>query len=213
MLMPWGKRLLASRLHKYLDNLQKLYRAIQSVTGAEVIVDSSKFPAYGYILGMLPTIELYITHLIRDPRAVAYSWRRKKLMQPDLEMVQFDPMRSSMQWNVHNLVTEVFWNHLPERYLRLHYEGFIDRPQETIRQILELVGKETSKYPFITKHEVRLDGSHSVSGNPIRFERGSVRLRLDDEWKEKIKRLDMVGVTALTWPLLLKYKYPFVLSH
>lgn len=77
MLAPPGRRLIEGRLAEYLDSLGKLYRAVQTVTGSRVIVDTSKFPSYGFVLGMAPSVDLRVVHLVRDPRAVAYSWMRK----------------------------------------------------------------------------------------------------------------------------------------
>lgn len=78
MLTPPGRQLVERRLAEYLDVLGRLYKAIRAVTGSRVIVDSSKFPSYGYLLGMVPSVDLYAVHLVRDPRAVAYSWQRKR---------------------------------------------------------------------------------------------------------------------------------------
>jgi len=47
-------------------------------TGARVIVDSSKVPTGGAALFQMAGITPAVVHLVRDPRAVAYSWRRPK---------------------------------------------------------------------------------------------------------------------------------------
>ena len=50
--------------------------------------------------------------------------------------------------------------------------------------------------------------THSVSGNPNRFGTGEVELRADEEWRRAMRTVDRGLVTALTWPLLLRYRYP-----
>ena len=55
---------------------------------------------------------------------------------------------------------------------------------------------------------MRLAATHSVSGNPNRFGTGEVELRADEEWRRAMRGLDRGMVTALTWPLLLRYRYP-----
>jgi hypothetical protein len=50
--------------------------------------------------------------------------------------------------------------------------------------------------------------THSVSGNPNRFGTGEVELRADEEWRRAMRGRDRGMVTALTWPLLLRYRYP-----
>lgn len=57
----------------YRALLGHLYRAIRRVTGARVVVDSSKNASYARILADTPGIRLRILHLVRDSRGVAYS--------------------------------------------------------------------------------------------------------------------------------------------
>lgn len=207
MLTPWGEPLLKPRLGKYLDNLEKLYLATQHATGSAVIVDSSKLPSYGYALGMIPAIDLYVVHLIRDPRAVAYSWSRKKL-EPTGELMRHNtPVRSTLAWDIWNPVIEAFWGGRPERYLRLRYEDFVDKPEESVERIFDMIQEEKPNLPFVAERELELAPTHSVGGNPNRFDTGTVELRPDEEWKRKIKRPDRTAVTALSWPLLLRYGY------
>ncbi len=82
---PEGRRHLQATLRPYLENLDKLYRAIQSRTAAKVIVDSSKTAVHGWLLTMLPAIDLYLLHLVRDSRGVAYSLGKRKLHLGDPE--------------------------------------------------------------------------------------------------------------------------------
>ena len=58
--------------------LGELYAAMAAVTGARVIVASSKLPAYAHVLAATPGIDLRVVHLIRDPRGAAHSWSSKK---------------------------------------------------------------------------------------------------------------------------------------
>ena len=50
--------------------------------------------------------------------------------------------------------------------------------------------------------------SHTVSGNPNRFDTGSVALRPDQAWKKDMNPRNRNLVTALTFPLLYRYGYP-----
>jgi hypothetical protein len=208
-LMPGRERLLGPSYNKYLSNLEKVYRAMQVSTGCNLIVDASKFPAYGYMLGTIPTIDLYVVHLVRDSRAVAYS-RLKKMWNPDANayMPQFSPARSSLVWDYMNLSIEAVLSRSRERYLMLRYEDFVKSPQETIERTLELVQEEASQLPFTAKNEVALRPSHMVTGNPgVYKETGNVRLRLDEDWKAKMEPRDKNLVTLLTSPLMVKYGY------
>jgi Sulfotransferase family len=209
MLTARGGQRLAQRLEKLLIAYQRLYEAIGSVTDSQVIVDSSKEPAHGYAMSVVPDLDFYVLHLVRDPRAAAYSWLKKK-PQPDSEdiehMVRFSPAKSSALWDSWNASAEALWRRTPEKYLRIRYEDFVAYPRENLGRILGLVGA-TAELPLTGEREVRLGVSHTVSGNPNRFETGAVELRPDREWVHKMNPRDRALVTALTLPLLRRYGY------
>ncbi|HEX2181092.1 MAG TPA: sulfotransferase [Rubrobacteraceae bacterium] len=210
MLTEKGRRTLAERLEKLLISYGRLYEAIGEVTGSRVIVDSSKEPAHGFAMGMVPGVDFYALHLVRDPRAAAYSWSKKK-PQPDTDtrehMVRFSPTKSSALWDSWNASAEALWRRTPERYLRIRYEDFVSAPRESFEKILRLVGEADAEPPLVGEREVKLGVSHTVSGNPNRFETGAVELRPDREWISKMSPRNKALVTALTLPLLKHYGY------
>lgn len=210
MLTEGGRRDLAERLEKLLITYGRLYEAIGSVTNSRVIVDSSKEPAHGRAMSLVPGVDFYVVHLIRDPRAAAYSWLKKK-HQPDSDtreyMVRFSPTKSAALWDSWNVSAEALWRTSPERYLRLRYEDFVADPRESFKEILTLIGERDAVPPLASEREVKLGVSHTVSGNPNRFETGAVELRHDREWREKMEPRDRALVTALTLPLIKRYGY------
>jgi hypothetical protein len=210
MLTEGGRRKIRSRLGEFLDNTERLYQAIQSVSGSRVIVDTSKEPAYGYALGMVPGIDLRVLHLVRDPRAAAYSWAKKK-RQPDSTEREFmhrkTPTQSAVLWDAWNTAIEALWRRMPARYLRLRYEDFIADPRRSFEEILNLTDEEDAELPLVGERDVKLGISHTVSGNPNRFDTGTVELRQDRAWQEQMKSRDRALVTALTLPLLARYHY------
>jgi hypothetical protein len=211
MLSPWGEGVLRKRLEKLLNNYGRLYEAIGSVTGSRVVVDSSKEPAHGYAMSLVPGVDLRVLHLVRDPRAAAYSWLKKK-PQPDSETREFmfrqNPIKSSTMWNSWNASAEAFWRRSPGGYLRVRYEDFVADPRGSFTDILNLLGEREAELPLASDREVKLGISHTVSGNPNRFDTGAVELRQDREWQKQMKPRDKVLVTALTLPLLKHYHYP-----
>lgn len=196
--------------HELAERLWRLYFAIKAETGTQVIVDSSKRPLYGRLLSSLPGVEVYTVHLVRDPRATAYSWMRK-MLQPDkgdgAYMLRFGPLASSARWTVWNAMAEGVLRE-PDRYLQLRYEDFVARPEPAVREAIRLAGENAAGLPFVSQSGVELEAGHTVSGNPNRFETGVVELRPDDEWISKMRPPDRRLVEALTLPLLRRYGYP-----
>lgn len=205
---PNGRQRLQRRLTKPLAELQKLYGAIQKVANCKVIVDSSKNPMYGYALQLMEGIDLYVLHLIRDPRAVAYSWIRKKA-QPEspFPLLPKKTLFTSLNWNSFNFAIEVMGKGCRQSPLRLRYEDFVADPRGSLRRILDFVGRPSSGVPLQDEHSVNLQVQHTVAGNPSRFATGKVEIREDDEWRTRMKKRHRLLATAVTLPLLIKYGY------
>lgn len=198
-----------ARMGPYADRLAQLYRAIRSVSGARVVVDSSKLPGYGFVLGLLPDIDLRVVHLVRDPRATAFSWLRRK-EQPDRGapglMRRKGPSTAAALWTAGNGAADALWSGRPAG-LRLRYEDFATSPGPAVRRVLELAGEPDAEPPLVGEREVELGVHHTVAGNPDRLRTGRVELRPDREWRARMRGRDRALVTALTWPLLLRYGY------
>ncbi|NOZ78848.1 MAG: sulfotransferase, partial [Acidobacteria bacterium] len=100
LLRPNAADRYARTLKPYLDELTRFYRAIQEVGQSRVIVDISKFPSYAYALSLLPDVKLSVLLMVRDPRAVAYSWLRPKVREgaENPRMQQIGTLSSSVLW-------------------------------------------------------------------------------------------------------------------
>ena len=198
-------------LDAYVGVLGRIYPALSEVTGARVIVDSSKRPSDAAALRLVAGVTPYFVHLVRDPRAVAYSWRRRK-EQPDrdrpAELAQHGPIDSTISWVVWNLAAEALRSRAPaERSLVVRYEDFVASPRGTLGTIVELAGEPPASLPFKQERVAQLSGNHTASGNPSRFKTGAIELREDTEWMRKQRRADRLAVTGLALPLLRRYGY------
>lgn len=194
------------------DATARLYRALREETGARVIVDSSKLPTYGAALARLPGLDVSVVHLVRDPRAAAWSWLRRKPM-PDAhgvrDMRRHGVLYSSLMWDLYNAATPGLWRGERERYLRLRYEDFAADPAAALERVLRLAGEGGARLPLVGDHAVELASNHTVSGNPSRFETGRVAIRPDEEWRTRMPRAQRLAVTAATAPFLRAFGYRF----
>ena len=186
-----------SSVEEYLNNLESLYRSIQTTTGSKVIVDSTKASWYGYVLGMLPTIDLYVVHIVRDPRGVCYSLQQHK-NKGEPECQWYNPVHASLSWNLKNSAVEMLLNCFPERYLRISYEDFVQNPKTAVECLLNLVQEQVTQLPFKDDHTVNMSVDHIFAGSPSsRSEIGAVKLRLDEKWKTEIKPIDNAIITLI----------------
>lgn len=203
---------LDSDLVGYLEAVTTLYRQIQSTTDCQFIVDSSKSPAYAFLLNRITEIELYVLHLVRDPRGVAYSRQRRKIRPEDgQEMIRFRPAFSAFLWSVNNLAIELLRHRLASRhhYFRLRYEDFVLDPEMSIARLVDTMPELFSSSGDANLHKAAAE-IHTVSGNPVRFELGSMSIEPDFEWIREMKWSHRLIVDITTLPLLKRYGYRLV---
>jgi hypothetical protein len=197
---------------RYSVPVRHLGDVIESVAdrcGGQVVVDSSKGAVHGILLSCIPNVDLRVVHLIRDPRAVAYSWMRKKPSpdRPDGYMTPHGPTMSSLWWNGRNLQAEQLRRLDRSRYLRVSYERFASYPRQVVEEVLSMASESGRQLPFVSVSTVDLQKTHSVSGNPSRFISGRVVVEPDSEWLTEMGNRDRAIVEALTWPLMPRYGY------
>jgi hypothetical protein len=199
--------LMTDRLNAFIDEfVNPLYSAMGESTGCKVIVDSSKTPFYLYVLSKSELMDLQVVHLVRDPRAVAYSWGRKKLWQEVSGREEFFPrisaLRTSLRWMVeHPLITRIGKSIRCGRYMLLRYEDLARSPKAAVKSVLDFVGVEDGLSFFTGEHRADLKHNHSVSGNPVRFKTGAIDIRYDDEWMRNICLTDRLTASLITYPL------------
>jgi hypothetical protein len=198
-------------LERYMSVTESIFRAALEVSGDKVIVDSTKWPASPVALGLIPGAKVYVVQLVRDPRAVAYSWRQPKTWDDrpgEEEMPRFGPAYSGLSWTMRNGLTEVVARrHRPDRFALLRYEDLIADPRRAIETLVELVGEPPPDLGFLSDGSAVLEPTHTVGGNPNRLSTGNVPLKLDDRWRTEQPRVERWITNTLAFPLLGRYGY------
>jgi hypothetical protein len=196
----------------YARSVQSLYRSVFRTTGCRIIVDSSKSPSYGFFLATSCPYDVRFIHLVRDPRASAFSWQRsvQRTDVPETKTMMQEKISSwasTQRWLICNTTMEVLGRRFPHRYLRIRYEDFVAAPQETAQSILKFAGQSDVSLPFQGTNTICLNNNHTVWGNPKRTRTGRIQIREDREWTYAMSSLDQLGISILCWPLLLYYGY------
>lgn len=191
-------------LREYADVAGRLYRSIAGATGARVVVDTSKRTGDAALLRLLPGVEPFVLHVVRDPRAVAYSWSHRSGSPPS-------ELATAGEWLAFSALGEtVKWRLGPGRSMVLRHEDFAERPRASLARVLRFVGVGGTPIPLSGPEDrtVEFGENHTVAGHWTRFDRGPVDLRLSTEWKSKQRPGQRLLVTGLTLPLLPRYGYP-----
>jgi hypothetical protein len=193
---------------EYVGHYARVYRAAAQVSGARVVVDSSKHSALAFGLRWSPSIDLRVIHMVRDSRGVAYSWT-KTVPRPEStgeQMTRYPPGRSALLWNAHNTAFGLL-AHRGVPVYRVRYETLLAQPRTVVAKLADFAGIPAGPLEFVTGTAVRLGTSHTAAGNPMRFATGEVPLRPDDAWRTELPAGQRRLVGALTAPLLVRYGY------
>ncbi len=184
--------------------MTRIYHAVAERTGARVIVDTSKIPGEAALLPHLDGVTPYYVHLVRDPRAVAESWRL-----PKQYVYVMSSAKSTAYWLGFNLASRAITRRHPERSLFLRYETFIADPARTIDALLRLCGEDGAANP-LRGRTIELHTNHTVTGNPDRFQTGASVIRdRDDSWTTGLSMRARLAAVALSWPLFRRYGYRY----
>jgi hypothetical protein len=181
---------------QYAALLRRLYELIAETAGASVVVDTSKHPGHA-ALARETGLDVTVVHLVRDPRAVVWSYGRKR-RAPDKVVAR--NMRSrpasyvAARWVARNALVELAIR--PD--IRLRYEDVVNTTDASLSEILTRVGRSTAR---------REAPVHAIAGNLNRFEVGPWEVRADEEWKNDQPRRERLLTTAIAFPLIRRYGY------
>ncbi|GAA3837561.1 sulfotransferase [Sphaerisporangium flaviroseum] len=213
-------------LSGYTRAYSRVYEAAAQVAGCPVVVDSSKHASLAFCLSTSPVVDLSVVHLVRDPRAVAYSWRRRVRRPEDgTAMTRWRPIRTSLHWMVQNLAFELLARR-GASVIRIRYEDLLADPRTVLSTLLARLGYRDvaggasaggggeggggaggGGLTFLRPGQAELSVAHTCAGNPMRFRAGPVELSRDDSWRDRLSYRHKWLVTALTWPLMIQYGY------
>jgi hypothetical protein len=212
---PWTLPMLSVRrprnpeLERYVDATADVYRAVRKVSGADVIIDSTKIPSYAFLLRRIPDVDLRFVHLVRDSRGVVYSWQ-KSVERPDGtsghdRMIRYGAASAGGRYLLYNGSARLLRTaRVP--YLFSRYEDLVDAPRDELRRVLRFAGlPETTD--FLDGQTARLSTNHTIDGNPMRFSSGPLVIKRDDAWRTEMDARDRRMVSAITGPLLRRYGY------
>jgi hypothetical protein len=195
----------------YASYYDRLYAAAKEITGAQVIVDSSKHGSTATVLSHDERLDLRMIQILRDPRGVAYSWA-KSVTRPETTdealMPRYSATTSTVFWMSQNLTMEAL-HRRGARIARMRYEDLVRNPRTEVASAWSALGLPgRGALPINDENVITLGKSHSVAGNPMRFKTGDIQLLPDAEWQQNLQRRDRMLITTLAYPLLVRYGYP-----
>lgn len=188
----------------------RLYDAIRCETGGAVIVDSSKVPSHGFLLRRVPDLDLRLLHLVRDGRAVAYSWsqrQKRELAVDGARMARHAAFRSVLVWAIENRFTSRLARQCTPATI-LRYEDFTRDPACELNAALEQLHYAAVDLSRVTSGTFYPQPTHSVGGNPLRFKQQALRIVADEEWRTAMPSVTRRALGLAFAPSFHRFGYP-----
>jgi len=195
----------------FIESTRRLYQAIGDVAGVPLIVDSSKVPSHLHLLLRIQASEVRVLHLVRDPRAYVYSETRRRKFAPRVgglsEVMRRRPTGpAAMTWVAENTLCR-HWGRKAAAYSLIKYESFAADPDGALERAFRNVGLPRGDWQPLGGSRFVVQPTHSVGGNPLRFDRGPITVAEDKAWMTEMPKTTRGMLGLALWPWLSHYGY------
>ena len=157
------------------DNLA-LFSAIQKVTGAKVLVDSSRRTSRLQRLAKISGLEVVPVHLYKTPLVQAGSWKRK-----GRNLAQF----VSDYWARNVRILNACRNN--PKALMLSYEHFCENPKSELSRLFMAFGLDVDA-DVLSSWGTR--PIHTLGGNRMKFNPSS-EINVDEGWRDVLSPMEV----------------------
>lgn len=192
-----------------------IIESLGAVTGAGVVIDSSKVALRLKYLLRIPSLDIRVVRVIRDGRAVSLTymdeWTFADCSDPTLRNggtgVRRPPPRRNMEdaaneWKRSNEAADLLVARLPgSQWTEVRYEELCADPAAVLRRLAVFLGID----PGGVVLDFRSRNQH-VIGNGMRMDTTS-EIRLDDRWKTHLSAADLQIFDRVAGDLNRKYGY------
>lgn len=192
-----------------------LAATISELTGAHVVVDSSKSGVRLKYLLRNPELDVKVIRLIRDGRAVALTYmdpagfadsknpnKRAGGMGGNREKERLSMAQAAYEWRRCMEEAEHILRTLdPSRWAEVRYEDYCRDPDATLSRLHEFLdvdpGRQPGRFRTIEQH---------IVGNGMRLDTTS-EIRLDERWKEHLTKSDLQVFDRVAGRMNRRYGY------
>ena len=170
-----------------------LIEAVTEVTGAKILVDSSKLPHRLKFLLRIPDLEVKVVHLIRDGRGVSHTCVNDN---------KWSVEESAFQWQRGIQAAEKLLAGLsPEMWTQVRYEDICADPRAELEKLSTFLGMDPSRVNL----DFRSAGLH-IFGNKMRLST-EANVLLDDRWRTDFSSSEIETIEQIAGFQLNKYGY------
>jgi Sulfotransferase family len=182
----------------FIARLGAMLDALQAATGAPVLIDASKSPEMALALSLTAGTDAYVLNLVRDPRAIAVSWSKRRGQVSagwEFSRIWAQRQRQLARWS----------KALDGRFMQVRYEDFAADARASVAQIQAWAALAETPGVFGSHDRavISWDGQHLYppANERVLSERATaVTIAPSDEWRDKSHRLQHALALLATHP-------------
>jgi hypothetical protein len=160
-----------------------------------MLCDSSKdFARFARLL-LQPDIEMVPIFLVRDVRAVAHSYTKKRRTELGLNRMTY--FGAACRWAFINAMCWILIHLSGKRAVRISYDHFCDNPAETVAFLNDRLGTHLDASRIA--ENINATTYHNVGGNLLRFKTIN-GIQADKLWSKREGRVATAVAGLLFWP-------------
>ncbi len=206
-LKDWGSsdslRKLSDLHADFLSRLRAFLDALSDLTGTHSFVDTSKSPEMALAFSLLEGVDTKVVNLARDPRAVAYSWYKKK---KNLKAAT----RFSRLWAKRQQMLGKWAQSRQDSIIQVRYEVFAARPEECVGDILRWASLPIREGMFTSPNRAQISWENQhlfphANESILRERKTDIEIIPADSWLRASPWLVRLLAIVYTYPLGWKY--------
>lgn len=158
----------------YIAIWSQVLAAIREVSGADIIIDSSKTARRSTRRPRLlqqAGEKIAVIHLVRDPRSVMRSVKKgsnRRLERGEPAHLLGGGLRGIAGWTITNALFEASAYRYRDYVLRARYEDIVNKTKWEISRIAHFLGVDSFDIIERIEHGVSFNPGHAIAGNRMR---------------------------------------------
>ncbi|MBB4091153.1 sulfotransferase [Salinibacter ruber] len=165
-------RVRENEVRRWVNKNEKLLECVSKISSCDIIVDTSKRWQRLYLLHKFSDLNIKVVHLVRDGRAVTYSYYKK-----------YNDLRGIKRWVKSSIYAAYLQTSFCDsHWLKTKYELMATKTEQVLYNLCSFLGV-TYERKMLQYREAR---NVTVGGNRMRH-RSDNDITLDDSWKQELK--------------------------
>lgn len=169
---------------EYGKHSYDLIEGVRRVSGASVLVDSSKSVHRLKVLLADPRFDVRVIHLVRNGLAVVNSLQ-KSHQRPGtgntLKTKATSPLKAIVRWVRRNQAIDALQGEV-DHFLRVRYEDLCSQTESVMQQISDFANVEFEQDML----HPQASNIHNIGGSRWRFSDRPIEIKLDQKWKAEL---------------------------